>query len=111
MLDSANPTSAIVKAAAALPNAVQGASCNQTSFKVGKTAFLYIGPGAKGIGYKAMLKLTQSMPQAEEMASAEPSRYQASSNGWVTIRFTAEEPIPKTIWSKWLKESYAISKK
>ena len=56
-----DPTKAIRKAAAALPNVVEGTSCNQTSYKAGKKAFLYVGPGTKGIGYKAMFKLEVSL--------------------------------------------------
>jgi hypothetical protein len=26
---------------------------------------------------------------------------------WVTTRFSAEDPLPKNIWSRWLKESHA----
>jgi len=29
--------------------------------------------------------------------------------GWVTARFTAEEPLPKQIWEEWLAESYAVA--
>jgi hypothetical protein len=102
-----DPTEAMRAAAAALPDVETGSSCTQTSFKVGKTAFLYIGPGAKGVGFKAMLKLDQSLAQAKEMAEKEPDRYSAGT-GWVTLRFSAEKPIPKTLWNKWIKESHGI---
>lgn len=103
-----DPTKAICDAAAALPDAIAGTSCNQTSFKLGKVAFLYIGPGAKGVGYKAMFKLDGSVDQATKLAEKEPDRYQVGSTAWVTVRFTAEKPLAKTIWQKWLKESYGI---
>lgn len=48
------------------------------------------------------------MSQARKLASKEPDRYEVGSTGWVTARFTAEEPIPNAIWEKWLRESYDI---
>ena len=102
-----DPTGALRKAAAALPNVVEGTSCNQTSYKAGKKAFLYVGPGTKGIGYKAMFKLEVSLEQAKGLAKSEPERFELGVGNWVTTRFSAETPLPKKIWSRWLKESYA----
>ena len=102
-----DPTKALKKAAAALPDVVEGTSCNQTSYKAGKKAFLYVGPGAKGIGYKAMFKLEASMEEAKDLAKSEPERFEPGVGNWVTTRFSAKEPLPKKIWSSWLKESYA----
>ncbi len=104
-----DPTEPIRKKAATFPDAVEGTSCKQTSFKVGKVAFLYLGPGAKGQGFKAMFKLDGSRAQAEKLSAKEPDRYQVGSVGWVTTRFTADKPLPKTVWEKWLKESYAVT--
>ena len=59
-----DPTNALKMAAAALPDVVEGMSCNQTSYKSGKKAFLYVGPGPKGIGDKAMFKLEMSLDEA-----------------------------------------------
>lgn len=108
MADVNDPTISIRKVAATFPNAVEGTSCNQTSFKVGKTAFLYIGPGAKGQGSKAMFKLNRSMAQAKKLAAKEPDRFEVGSTAWVTARFTAEKPLAKSIWEKWLRESYEL---
>jgi hypothetical protein len=107
MAGAKDPTRALRKAAGALPDIVEAISCNQTSFKAGKKAFLYVGPGAKGVGYKAMFKLEASLAEAERLAKTEPERYEIGVGNWVTTRFSAEEPLPKTIWSRWLKESHA----
>ena len=104
-----DPTQALKEAAASLPDVVEGTSCSQTSYKAGKTAFLYVGPGAKGIGYKAMFKLKRSMPRARKLADTEPERFEVGSNGWVTTRFTAEKPLPRSIWEPWLAESYKLA--
>ena len=104
-----DPTEPIRKKAVTFPAVDKGTSCNQGSFKVGKTAFLYIGPGAKGQGFKAMFKLERSRAQAEQLARKEPERFGVGSTSWVTTRFTADEPLPKAIWEKWLKESYQLA--
>ena len=102
-----DPTKALRDAAEALPNVVAGTSCNQTSYKTAKKAFLYIGPGAKGVGYKAMFKLDSSLADARELAKSEPAHFEVGVGNWVTARFSDEDPLPKKIWSSWLKESYA----
>ena len=97
------------KRAASFVGATEGASCNQSAFKVGTSSFFFVGPGAKGQGFKAMLKLTDSLSQAKRFAAKNPAGVQVGSTGWVTVRFSVEEPIAKAVWEKWLKESYTIS--
>ncbi len=108
MAHSTDPTLPIREKAASFPEVAKGTSCNQSSFKAGKGSFLFIGPGAKGVGFKAMFKLKDSMPQAQKLATKEPDRFEVGSTGWVTARFTADKPLPKSIWDKWLQESYDI---
>jgi len=93
-----------------MPGMTQGADCNQTSFKIDKGSFFFIGPGPKGIGYKAMFKLDKSMDQAKKLSKEKPDQFQIGATGWVTTRFTAENPLPKNVWEKWLKESYELTK-
>jgi hypothetical protein len=88
-----------------------GTSCNQTSYKAGKKAFLYVGPGAKGVGYKAMFKLEASLEEAKDLARSEPRRFELGVGNWVTTRFSADDPLPKKIWSRWLEESHAAATK
>ena len=102
-----DPTEAIREAAAAFPDVASGTSCNQSSFKTAAGAFLYVGPGAKGVGFKAMFKLDASLEEARALAEREPDRFEVGSTRWVTTRFSAERPLAKRIWGKWLKESRA----
>ena len=104
-----DPTEAMREKAAAFPEVAKGTSCNQSSFKTTKKSFLFVGPGPKGKGFKAMFKLKESMPEAQALSTQSPSRFEVGSTGWVTARFTAEEPMPKELWEKWLEESYRLS--
>lgn len=102
-----DPTEAIRLMASRYPAVDEGTACTQSSFKTGGKAFLFIG--MQGGRYKAMFKLKKSIPQATELAASEPDQYEVGSTTWVTARFTAEKPIPKKLWQKWLDESYELS--
>ena len=56
-----------------------------------------------------MFKLDASVEDARKRAKDTPDDFQIGSQAWVTVRFTAEKPMPKRLWEKWLKESYALS--
>ena len=102
-----DPAKPILARARRYPDVQEGSSCTQTSFKSGKTAFLYVG--MQGGRHKAMFKLDVSMPEAHELAESEPDRFQVGSTAWVTARFTPEDPLPKNLWQRWLDESYQRS--
>ena len=102
-----DPTEPIRRMASELPDVAEGTSCTQGSFKVGKQAFLYIGP--QGGRCKAMFKLDASRAQAEALAEERPEDFQVGSTAWVTARFSADKPMPKRLWTKWLKESHALA--
>jgi hypothetical protein len=91
------------------PGVAKGTSCNQSAFKAGKGTFLFIGPGPKGQGFKAMFKLKASMPQVQKLATQHPHRFEVGTTGWASARFTTEEPLPKQLWGKWLEESYDVT--
>jgi len=109
MTDSQDPTEAIRREAITFPGVAKGTACTQSAFKAGKGTFLFIGPGPKGKGYKAMFKLKASMSQAVKLAAQHPERFEVGKTGWVTARFTTEEPLSKKIWSAWLAESYEVT--
>lgn len=109
MSPSTDPTDAIRRHAITYPGVAKGTSCNQSSFKAGKGTFLFIGPGTKGVGFKAMFKLKDSIPEARKLAAQHPDRFEVGTTGWVTARFTTENPLPKTVWLKWLNESYEVT--
>ena len=109
MNQTIDPTEVIREMAADFPDVDKGTSCNQSSFKAKGRSFLFIGPGAKEMGYKAMFKLKDSMADAQALASEKPHRFEVGTTGWVTARFSAEDPLPRSIWEVWLNESYLLS--
>lgn len=109
MSNPPDATDPIRQAAVAFPEVDEGSACTQSSFKAGKGKFLFIGPGVKGVGYKAMFKLDMSMDQARALAAEQPTRFEVGNTGWVTTRFSDEEPLPEKIWRPWLEESYALT--
>ena len=102
-----DPTDPIRQMASEFPDVAEGTSCTQGSFKVGKQAFLYIGP--QGGRHKAMFKLDASRAQAEVLAEERPDDFQVGTSAWVTARFSAKKPMPKRLWTKWLEESHALA--
>lgn len=105
---SKDPTLEMRELAAAFDGVAKGTSCNQSSFKVGTKSFFFVGPGAKGVGFKAMFKLDKSLPKARALSAKDPQRVQVGNTGWVTTRFDEKRPLAKSVWSKWLKESYEL---
>lgn len=103
----ADPTEPLRLAASAYPGVDRGTACTQSSFKANKKAFLFTGP--QGGRYKAMFKLSESLAEAQALADSQPDRFDFGKTGWVTARFTADKPMPKRLWKKWLDESYAIA--
>ncbi len=107
MAGTRDPTIPMRKKARSYPGVDEGTACTQSSFKIGKQAFLYIG--TQGGRYKAMFKLKTSMPAALKLSKKEPDCYAVGKAGWVTARFTADRPMPKKLWEAWLDESYQLS--
>lgn len=107
MAETKDPTQPMRLKASRYPAVDEGTACTQSAFKTGKTAFLYIG--MQGGRYKAMFKLQKSKPEAARLAEEDPDCYEIGSAPWVTARFTADRPMPKRIWEKWLDESYQLS--
>ena len=102
-----DPTDPIRMKASLYPGVDEGTACTQSSFKANKKGFLYVGK--QGGRYKAMFKLNDSILEAEAMAEQAPADYQVGKGGWVTARFTAEDPMPENLWNRWLDESYTLT--
>ncbi len=91
------------------PDVEEGVACAGTklesrTLKVRSKAFAFVRPG------NLMLKLRDSLDEALGLARAEPEQFQASANGWVTVRLAAAA-MPTAMVSRlrrWLDESHAL---
>ncbi|MEM8863227.1 MAG: MmcQ/YjbR family DNA-binding protein, partial [Chloroflexota bacterium] len=101
------PTQPIRKKASQYAGVDEGTACTQSSFKVGKNAFLFIGE--QGGRFKAMFKLEASRGEVEKLAEKSPDDFQVGSSPWVTVRFSADKPLATRQWQKWLEESYQLA--
>ena len=45
----------------------------------------------------------------QHLVDHQAERFELGTGQWVVARFTAEKPLPKTQWKKWLEESYALT--
>ena len=106
MAPKKDPTEPIRLEASRYPEVDEGTACTQSSFKTGGKAFLFIGK--QGGRDKAMFKLDKCLAEAGKLAEESPDDFQVGS--WVTARFSAEKPLPKKVWKKWLDESYELSR-
>lgn len=99
---------ALIARAGRLADVVAGIACAGTkleshTLKVRGKAFAFLRPG------NLMFKLGDSLPEAMELARAEPKQFQASAKGWVTVRYAAAMPAPKAaLLARWLAESHAL---
>jgi len=103
-----DPTLAMRERAASYEQVDEGTACTQASFKTGKKSFFFVGE--QGGRFKAMFKLGASKAEAIALSEVHPEDFQAGSGVWVTARFSADAPMEKELWQRWLDESYALSR-
>ena len=81
--------------------ACKGTPLESRAFKVRKKTFLFTRD------IEMMVKLQDSLPEAKEHASQDPSRYRVSA-AWVSVRFGAGALPPRDLLTRWVAESYSI---
>jgi predicted DNA-binding protein (MmcQ/YjbR family) len=96
---------ALMRFAAAFPEAYEDHPWGETVYKVNKKVFVFFGvPDPDGFG------LTTKLPDAGEFALTlpftEPCGYGLGKAGWVTSRFAKGEDVPVDILQDWIEESY-----
>ena len=99
-------TSALRERAISLPETTEGTSCVNRAFKVRNKNFLFVGEKDDG-SRKAMLKLKDSLEQAEALAEND-GRFEVGSAGWTTIRFDVEDRPDVDLLENWVVESYRL---
>ncbi len=93
--------------ALSFPEVTESGACVRVAFKARKKGFLYMG--AKAASHNALLKLADSLPQAEQLAAAEPGRYRVGKGGWVTVEFPRGCAPDLTLMKRWIEESFRIT--
>lgn len=89
-----------------IPNIDVGKSCKKRSYKIGKKSVAFLGEGKGGVN-ELMLKLSDSLSQAETLAEAHPECFKVGKGGYVTVRFEPHTP-DFSILSAWIAESHQM---
>lgn len=90
----------------ALPEVEEGIVCNRASFAVGKKRFLFLEAAASSC--LVMVKLRDSLPEANKLAKATPECFRVGSTNWVTAVFPAGQHAPPGLLERWIAESYCL---
>ena len=98
---------AVRKQAAALPEVSVGTVCNKDAYKARNKNFLFLW--ADDTEYKLKLKLADSLPEAQQLAAAEPDYYSVGSSGWVDIEMPNKKSPPRGVLKRWVLESFRLN--
>ena len=89
-----------------LPEVVDTDSCNKTAYKAGKKSFLFVG--IKDDSYNVMVKLYESLEQAEAFAKENPENCTVGTHGWTTLKFPSDEGLEDDVLRAWIEESFRL---
>ncbi len=89
-----------------LPEAEEGVSCNKSAYKARKKSYLFVGE--KDDSYNVMVKLGDSIPEAEKLAAKFPENVSVGKGGWVKVEFPLGKALPKGVLERWTLESYRM---
>ena len=99
-------TEPLRKHALTLPEAEESTSCNKAAFKAGKKNFFFLGESDDE--WNGMVKLADSLPQAEQLATKSPDNCSVGKSGWVTVDYPMGKGPRKGVMEKWITESYRL---
>ena len=104
---ASEPMKALRALALRYPEAQEGVACEGTplekrTVKARNKAFVFLGVA------DAMVKLRESLAEAEKLASKEPGHYKVGAHGWVTVTLSGDEPPPLDVLERWIDESYRL---
>jgi hypothetical protein len=88
------------------PGVEEGVACEGTviekrTLKLRGRAFLFLGPT------DAMLKLADSLPEAQALTKEDPEHFRAGLGGWTKVMF-ADGRLPLKLMERWIAESYGL---
>jgi hypothetical protein len=82
--------------------ACAGTALEKRTIRAGKKAFLFLGRG------DAMLKVRESLAEAQRFAAKDPAGCRAGGGGWVSVRIGEDGVVPLPVLEKWIAESYRL---
>ena len=106
MAPSKNLEQTVRKIAFTFPEVQEGIVCNRASFEAGKKRFLFLE--AADDTCLVLLKLGDSLAEAEKLAKAWPQCYRVGGTGWVTATFVAGQLPQPGLLERWIEESYRL---
>lgn len=98
--------SALRTLALRFPETTEGASCTKVAFKARNKSFLFVEQ--KDESWNAMLRLSESLPEAEELAAGSPENYFVGKHGWTTLRFENGAGPDQRMLKRWVTESFCL---
>lgn len=98
------PMQDVRKIALSLHEAEEGTSSIKSAFQARKKSFCFMGQ--KDDSYNVMVKLVDSLPEAEKLQADSPERFKVGLHGWTTLIFPHSETPPSGLVAKWIVESY-----
>lgn len=98
---------ALRRLATRFPDVEEGIACKGTAiessaFKARKKTFLFLNASL------ARLKLRESLAEATQLASREPTLYGVGSLGWVAVKLDLDAAPPLELLERWVGESYRL---
>lgn len=93
--------------AESFPEVSVGIVCNKDAYKARNKNFLFLW--ADDTEYKLKLKLADNLPEAQQLAKAEPEFYSIGSSGWVDVEMPLKKSPPKATLRRWIEESFRLN--
>lgn len=88
------------------PETSESTSCNKAAFKAGKKSFLFVGE--KEDSWNMMVKLADSLDEAQLLSGKKPGNFSVGLHGWVTLQFPTGKGPAKKLLERWVDESFRL---
>ena len=88
------------------PETSEGTSCKKAAFKAGKKSFCFLQE--EDDSWNLMVKLDESLEEAELLSEKQPDNYSVGMHGWTTLRFPNGKGPTKRVIDRWVEESYRL---
>lgn len=92
--------------ALSFPGVNEGDSCVKRAFRARTKGFLFLGE--KPDSYNVMLKLGDSVEEAEMLTAENPDSWALGKFNWMTMHFDNDEQPPDGLLERWIEESYRL---